>query len=51
MRAIECGIHKEVFSIVVMMIGVYEQSKNTVSKYKVAGSMTSRMYGLAHKRV
>jgi len=51
MRAIECGIHKEVFSSVVMMLVVYEQSKNTASEYKVAGLMTSRMYGLAHKTV
>jgi hypothetical protein len=51
MRAIECGIHKEVFSSVVMMFGINEQSKSTASKYKVAGLMISCMYGLAHKRV
>ena len=27
-----------------------EQSKNTVSKYKVAGLMISCMYGLPHKQ-
>jgi hypothetical protein len=41
MRAIECDTHREVFSSVVRIVRVYEQSKGTASKNNVAGLMIS----------